>query len=173
MKQNGKKNEYGSVSLGITVEMAYDENKYRNGQEIKAKIQKAARLDIDPKFMKFEDSHTNIFAQIVDFQSGVNKMLRQARKLLTEGQYVEFVISTHGYEDVQKHVEYNQLGSYETTLNPLFFNSWSYKGSGQDVDMSSEGGLYLSADTRYTNESHDIWIEWGTDIFMALKEAGL
>lgn len=173
MKENNRKNKYGSISLQISAELTYTQNKHRNGQAIQAEVCKAAELKIDPKFMNFEDSHTNIFGQILDFQKGVNSMLRQIRELLMEGQYVEFTICTHGFEDVPEHEEYTALGFHKTSMNPLFSNMWSYKGNGQDADTSKDGGLYLSPDTRYTDKRHDIWMEWRKDIFEILKEAGI
>lgn len=174
MKQNDKKIKYGSISLGISVELAYSQYKNRNGQEIRVDVRKKASFDVDPKYIKSECSHTGIFSKLLEFQNGANKILRLTRKLLMEGNYVEFCVSTHSYEDVPEYEAVASCGSYKSTLNPLYYNEWYYKGHGEDTDMSlEEGGLYLTPDTRYTEESHDMYIKWTDDIFSALGEAGI
>lgn len=178
MLTNKRKNEHGSVSLAISVELEYTRQKVRNGQTINVDVRKDARLSIDPRFMQFDNSHTNIFGNIVEFQDGANKLLREARKLLTAGQYLQFSIITSGYEDVAEYTQYTQFGPHKSTTNQLFFNCWTYAGNGMadgdgaDLD-AKEGGLHLCPDTRYTDEMHDIWIPWAQDIFKTLKEAGI
>ncbi len=173
MKHDKKQFEYGSVSLGVRMELVYNQHKIRSGQEILVEVRKTADLDINPKWMRFEDSHTGIFSKLLNFQNGANKILRQARKLLAEGTYIDLSVSTHAYEDVQEHMEYNRFGEVRSTLSTLFFNLWTYKGDGTDTDTSKDGGLYLTPDSRYTDERHDIWIDWGTDILKALNKAGI
>lgn len=177
MKQNSKKVEHGTVSMYITLELDYTKVSVKRGQEITVKVHKDARLGIDPKFMRFEDSHTDIFSKIVEFQKSGNKLLREVKKLLSAGQWLEFSIMTSGYEDVEEYTEYTQFGPHKSTCNQLFFNCWKYEGNGMSesdgADLGADGGLHLEADTRYTVETHDIWMPWSEDIFKVLSEAGI
>lgn len=176
MLKNKKQCEHGVISMGITVILEYTQRKRRNGQEITAEIRKEAKLEIDPKYMTFE--RTDIFARILEFQSGANKLLRETKKLLEDGQYLTFSIITSGYEDVAEYTQHTLFGPSQCTLNPLFFNMWAYSGNGMSegdgADLSDgEGGLHLCPDTRYTIETYDMWIPWGQDIFKSLETAGV
>ena len=178
MLKNKKQYEHGVISMGITVTLDYTLHNLKNGQEITAEIHKEARLKIDPQFMQFESSHTDIFSKLLEFQKGANQLLQETKKLLSKGQYLTFSIMTSGYEDVAEYTQYVPTGPLQTTLNPLFFNMWSYKGNGMaecdGADLSEdEGGLHLCPDTQYTNENHDIWMPWGQDIFKTLETAGI
>lgn len=178
MLNNKKKNEHGTVSLAISMELEYTKRSVRAGQTISADVRKDVRLSIDPRFMRFEDSHTDIFGKIVEFQNGANKLLREVRKLLTTGQYLKLSIITSGYEDVAEYTEYTQFGPHKSTTNQLFFNCWTYEGDGMtdgdgaDLD-AKDGGIHLCPDTRYTDEMHDIWMSWKQDIFKTLEDAGI
>lgn len=177
MLSNKRKNEHGSISMYISMELDYTKTIIKKGQEITVKVHKDARLGIDPKFMRFEDSHTDIFGKILEFQKSGNKLLREVKKLLNAGQWLEFSIMTSGYEDVEEFTEYTQFGPHKSTCNQLFFNHWQYKGNGlaegDSADLDAEGGLYLMADVRYTEAAHAIWVPWGQDIFKTLEEAGI
>lgn len=177
MLSNKRKNEYGTISMYIALELDYTKLSVKKGQEITVKVHKDARLGIDPKFMHFENSHTDIFSKIVEFQKSGNKLLREVKKLLSAGQWLEFSITTSGYEDVAEYTQYTQFGPHKSTCNQLFFNCWKYTGNGlsesDGADLGVDGGLHLEADTRYTDETHDIWIPWVQDIFKALEDAGI
>lgn len=177
MLSNKRKNEHGSISMYISMELDYTKTSIKKGQEITVKVHKDARLGIDPKFMRFEDSHTDIFSKIVEFQKSGNKLLREVKKLLSAGQWLEFSIMTSGYEDVEEYTEYTQFGPHKSTCNQLFFNCWKYEGNGlaesDGADLGAEGGLHLDADTRYTDQMHDIWMPWSQDIFKTLEDAGI
>lgn len=173
MKRNKKKCEHGAVSMSISVSLDYTKNIRRCGQEMKLDVHKTARLGINPLYVAADDSHTGIFEQIIDFQRGANKILREVKKLLSDGQYLKFSISTDSYEDVEEYTAHSSFGPFKSCLNPLYYNEWNYEGDGVDMDMGKDGGLYLQPNPQYTNETHDIWITWGTDILSALQDAGI
>lgn len=177
MSSNKKQNEHGAVSLAVSIELEYTKLSVKTGQTIEAKVQKDVRLSVDPRFMRFEDSHTDIFGKVVEFQNGAKKLLREVRRLLTTGQYLKLSIITSGYEDVAEYTQYTQFGPHKSTCNQLFFNCWTYEGNGQSdsdgADLDDEGGIHLCPDTRYTDERHDIWMPWKQDIFKTLGEAGI
>ena len=177
MLSNSRKNEHGSISLYISVELDYTKTVLKKGEEITVKVHKDARLGIDPKFMNFESSHTDVFSKIVECQKSGNGLMRQVKKLLGAGQWLAVNIMTSGYEDVEEFTEYTQFGPHKSTCNQLFFNCWKYEGNGladdDGADLGAEGGLHLEADPRYTEETHDIWMPWGQDILKTLEEAGI
>lgn len=178
MLSNKKQNEHGTVSLGISIELEYTKLNSKPGQTVEVRVQKDAHLCIDPRFMRFEDSHTDIFSKVVEFQVNANKLLRKVRKLLSAGQYLKLSVTTSGYEDVAEYTEQTQFGPHKSTCRQLFFNLWTYEGNGHsDIDGADldakEGGIHLCADTRYTDERHDIWMPWNQDIFKTLEEAGI
>lgn len=173
MEKNKRKCEHGSLNVSISVTLDYTKNVRRSGQEMQLDVHKKAKLDFNPLYIAADDSHTGIFEQIIDFQRGANKILREVKKLLSDGQYLKFSICTDSYEDVEEYTEYTRFGPFKSRLNPLYFNEWNYEGDGVEMDMGKDGGLYLQPNPQYTNEKHDIWIPWGTDILSALQGAGI
>ncbi len=178
---NKRENEYGAISNGIRMDLTYTKRSYRKGQEITAEVHKTVSLGIDPEFEGYDGGCIRFFEKLMEFQQNANKILRTIHRLLKSGQYLEFSISVFSYEHVKEYMDYSMPSCpLKSTIRQLTYNEWIYKGDGQaegdgywEGDKNEPGGIYLVPDARYTDERHDMVINWGQDILKALAESGI
>lgn len=160
MKQHDRQCETGAISTSIIVTLDYSKTDHRKTGETTAHVVKEVRLESDPAYMDYANSHTRMVSGFLNFQRGANKLMRQVKKLLEAGQFLEVSIIAQGYERAKD------------GLNPLFFNSWTFEGS--DLNgAADETGIHFTPDSRYTDETHDIWAPWGQDFMQSLEDAGI
>lgn len=178
---NKRENEHGAISNKIHLRLTYTKCSYRKGQEIMAEVRKKVSLGIDPEYDGRDGDCIGFFEELVEFQQSANKLLREIHRLLKAGQYLEFSISVSSYEHVKEYMDYSMPSCpLKSTIRSLTYNEWVYKGDGMaegdgywEGDKDEPGGIYLVPDTRYTDERHDMTINWGQDILKALAEAGI
>ena len=87
---------------------------------------------------------------ILTFKRDFSKALSEARKAVHTNSRIEarLMISTYdGWQDDTRE------------LTQKSFDCWEYKGYLQDT-----GGLYLPADTEYTDPTLDLWIDYSNPI---------
>lgn len=186
MIQNQPENEYGRITAGYYVELSYRVYKNEDGKQTEATVSKSARFELDPypscAARTPGDSHADFFASLLSFQKSANSIFREAKRLLKGGRWVDFSISVGRYEHVKQYTEWTPAGSLPSTLRSLSYNRWTFSGDNctasegdctvsLDSRDSDEDGLYLVADKRYTEESHDMFLPWKQDILKSLAEA--
>ena len=104
-------------------------------------IERKAKLCIDDDFT---------MESILTFKKDLKKALAEARKAASSNDYVEvrLIISTYdGWQDDTKE------------LTQKSFDCWQYVGYLNDTN-----GLYLPADTEYTDPTLDLWIDYNNPI---------
>lgn len=165
-----KTQKYGTVNQNYSLKLKYSRNTRENGIAGKETIERETELNVDPC------RHGSLFQirSILDFQKGANAILKETKKVLAEGLFVEVELSVSAYEDVPEYLDPSAAGAIRSTVNQLSFDLWTFKGYGDESHMDKEeGGLYLSPDTRYTDTCQDVFIMWKQDILEALSEANL
>lgn len=98
------------------------------------------------------------FAQIAEFLKDVKKVIQGFKYCAKNGVFCKVYLSSAIYDVVDG----------PESLKSRSFNGWQF----EDVPMSGDGeGMYLSPDTRYTVESHDIWIDFAQPLLGQLAQA--
>ena len=99
--------------------------------------ERKARLCIDDDFS---------LKSVIEFEKDFKKALSAVKKAAKANDYatIRLIISTYdGWQDDTRE------------LTQKSFDCWEYKGYLNDIN-----GLYLPADTQYTDSSLDIWIDY-------------
>ena len=138
-------------------------------------MEKEANLTIEPY------RHHSAFTMdnLLNFQKNANLLLKEIRKLLRAGTFLEVELIVSAYEDVEEHLEPTSFGPIRSCNHQIAFDRWVYSGNGHDGEGALEledkenGGLYLLPDTKYTEEHRDIFISWTEDILQGLAEVNL
>lgn len=99
------------------------------------------------------------FAQIEGFLGDFKKVVQGYKYCAKNGSFCEVYLSVSTYTG----------GDAASQLKQLSFNGWKFEGT---PDYECEG-LYLSPDTQYTSEEHDIWIDFSEPLLSQLAEANI
>lgn len=99
------------------------------------------------------------FAQIADFLEDFKKVIQGFKYCAKNGSFCKVYLSVSTYTG----------GDEASQLKQHSFNGWKFEDT---PDYECEG-LYLSPDTQYTSEDHDIWIDFSEPLISQLSEAGI
>lgn len=80
-------------------------------------------------------------SDIAEFLEDIKKIYADVKRLAKNGQWIEVEIYVSDYEDEKNYIVRN-------------FDRWTYYG------IAEADGIHLDADTKYTNECHDIWLDF-------------
>ena len=102
--------------------------------------------------VKLECSEDTHFSDIVNFLNKVKKIVSKIKKIY--GQY--------GDDATYKLIFTEYVYSYtpETGGKMVEYNRWVFENVGESVSDIDEEGIYLRPDTRYTEETHDMYISY-------------
>lgn len=94
-------------------------------------------------------------SHMMNFQKDVGKIFGQMKRICTmnPNDHLKLMFSVSAYERVP---EYRDENGVLSTLKQLLFDYWEYVGDGTLI--TSEEGLYLTPDERYTEAERAIWI---------------
>lgn len=126
--------------------MHFKTNQYKNGVSIT--IERKADLELGV-YTSFDD--------ILRFESDVKKILNAVKKAYRNGDYIEVDLCVANYQ-----TDYHDDGGFDN--KQLTFDRWYYEGL-----QDNEDGLHLNADERYTEPSHDLWLDYKERILESLR----
>ena len=78
---------------------------------------------------------------IAEFLDDVKKIYADVKRLAKECKYIDVEICVSEYENDSNYIVKN-------------FDRWTYNG------IAEAEGIHLDADTKYTNECHDMWLDF-------------
>lgn len=169
----------GSISKSYSLGLTYENRKRSNGATTEAKVEHTASLSIDFHFNS-SGYDPDFWTNVLNFQRESEKIIRLARRLMSEGTNVEVEYIVSVYENTPEYLEPTPFGPHKTTLNQLSFNRWfldsrqHFEGEGQMVE-STEGedaGFFLYADEKYTRAESAIWVDYKMGFTRSLVEHG-
>lgn len=171
--------ETGSIAKDYRLELTYETCKRRNGATTEAKVQHSTKLSIDFHFNS-SGFDPDFWENVLNFQRESEKIIRLARRLMSEGTNVnaEYIVSV--YEHTPEYTEPTLFGPHKTTLNQVSFNRW-FLDSRQHYDCeaamieSTEGedaGFFLQPDEKYTRAKAAIWVDYKIGFIYSLVEHG-
>lgn len=127
----------------VSIEISYAIYK----RNFKIKVKQTARVEFsaDTKFF-----HVKCF--IEDFQ----RVIKQYKYCVNNALYCKIYLSCGVYESVGD----------GKNINSRSFDGWQFDGIPEDAE-----GLHLNPDARYTDECHDIYIDFAEPLLGQLAEA--
>lgn len=96
--------------------------------------------------LSFED--TSDLQKVIEFMEGMKKIVREGVAAFKREDHVELEITRAVYERMPE-------GSPDR-LRSVDFDRWTSDSWNNDID---ETGIHFNPDTRYTSETHDIWLD--------------
>ena len=100
---------------------------------IKVDTMRSAVLNTGGEYFQLSD--------ISEFLEDIKKIYTDVKRLAKNGQWIEVEIYVSDYEDEKNYIVRN-------------FDRWTYYG------IAEAEGIHLDADTKYTNECHDMWLDF-------------
>ena len=112
----------------------------------------SAKLDLDCDF-----NESCMLSNIADFRDDFRKIMREAQKATRDDRWfsVQVTVAT-----------YDRTGSGPEAFKSVEFYAWCFGG----YNSIDSDGVYLSPDVRYTDRSHDMYIEFKGDPFRQLAD---
>lgn len=130
-------------SIGIRI------NYQQTSKNVEVTVDRKAEMDFGTE---------TTFSQVEGFLKDFHKVIQSYKHCVKNGIFCKVYLSSAVYE----------MPGDAGTLHSRSFNGWQYEGVPMDGDAE---GLYLSPDTRYTNEEHDIYIDLSKPLLSQLAEA--
>lgn len=100
---------------------------------IKVDTTRTAQLNAGGNYFTLSD--------ICEFLDDLKKIYADVKRLAKDGKWIEVEICVSEYESDTNYITKN-------------FDRWTYYG------IAEAEGIHLDADTKYTNECHDIWLDF-------------
>lgn len=126
--------------------MHFETIQYSKGTTIKIEKKASLEMGVDTKFQ-----------DIIQFEADVKKILNAIKKAYKRGDYINVDICAANYQTT-----YHEDGSF--TNEQLTFDRWFYEGL-----QDNEDGLHMEADARYTEEWHDLWLDYKGRVIESLE----
>ena len=128
----------------ISIEMSYTKT-MRNCQ---VEVTRKAELEL---------STETTFTAISHFLEDFKKVLQGYKHCMKAATYCNVYLSVGQYDKTES----------IDTMTQTSFDGWKFEG----VPSCDDEGLYLSPDERYTNECHDIYLDFGEPLLEQLAQA--
>lgn len=122
------------------------------------KTKRNCQVDVKQK-AEVEFGINTVFASVEHFLRDFNKVLNGYKHCAESNTYCKVYLSV---------ATYDQAGNYKT-MKQTSFRGWYFDG----VPSMDDEGLYLSPDTKYTEESHDIYIVFAESLLKQLAQANI